>query len=202
MKRGGVGYAQPGPDTFPGVDDFHEFVIGCGAVPCATWLDGMSEGEQSLEELLGLLIPKGVGAFNIIPDRNWNIPDPELRRLKVSRLYDAVRIAEDLALPLNIGTELNKYGQRFVDDFDAPELAPVRQAFLDGADFVYGHTLAQRALGIGYQSDWARSHLVERRDRNAFYITLGRRVPPAHHGLQRLRKLSPLLEPAAILAAL
>ena len=51
---------------------------------------------------------------------------------------------------------MNAPGKKLVDDFDAPELAPVRQAFLDGAHFIYGHTVMQRAVGLGYQSEWAR----------------------------------------------
>jgi hypothetical protein len=51
-------------------------IIACGALPCATWLDGTSAGEQDIEELMALLIAKGAVAANIIPDRNWNIAGP------------------------------------------------------------------------------------------------------------------------------
>jgi hypothetical protein len=187
MKQGGVGYVQPGPDTFPSVDQLHEMVVLLGALPCFTWLDGTSEGEQAIEELLGLMVAKGAVAVNVIPDRNWNIRDAEEKRVKVRNLYEIVRLAEEMDLPVNVGTELNRSGLKLVDDFDAPELAPVRQAFLDGAMFIYGHTVAQRALGIGYQSAWAARHLPSRRERNAFYLALGRRVPPGRAGLQRLR---------------
>jgi len=54
---------------------------------------------------------------------------------------------------------MNAFGQKLVDDFDVPELGPVRKAFMDGAHFVYGHTVLQRALGLGYQSQWAHTHL-------------------------------------------
>jgi len=200
MKRGGVGYVQPGPDAFPTVDQLHEMVVLLGALPCFTWLDGTSEGEQAIDELLGLMVDKGAVAVNIIPDRNWNISDPEEKRVKVQNLYDIVRRAQELDLPLNVGTELNKYGLKMVDDFDAPELAPIRQAFLDGAMFIYGHTVAQRALGIGYQSEWAASHLPTRRERNAFYTELGRRVPPGHAGLQRLKRAQ-VSTPGQVLSA-
>ncbi len=188
MKRGGAGYTQPGPDTFPSVEDVNQMVTACGALPCATWLDGFSAGEQAMEELLNLLIDKGAVALNIVPDRNWNIPDPELRRVKVKNLYAAVALAEKLDLPLNIGTEMNAPGQKLVDDFDAPELAPVRQAFLDGAYFIYGPTIMQRTLGLGYQSQWAQQHLPARRQRNEFYTRLGRLVPPGNVGQERLRQ--------------
>jgi hypothetical protein len=189
MKRGGVGYVQPGLETFPQVEQLHEMIALLGALPCFTWLDGTSEGEQAIEELLGLMIDKGAVAVNIVPDRNWNIADPEDKAVKVRNLYEIVRLAQERDLPLNVGTEMNKYGLKLVDDFDAPELGPVRQPFLDGALFIYGHTVAQRALGIGYQSDWAREGLPTRRERNEFYLKLGRRVPPGRAGLSKLQQI-------------
>jgi hypothetical protein len=201
MKRGGVGYVQPGPGTFPEVEQLHEMVVLLGAMPCFTWLDGTSEGEQAIEELLGLMIDKGAVAVNIVPDRNWNIADPKEKAVKVRNLYKIVRLAQERDLPLNVGTEMNKHGLKMVDDFDAPEMVPVRQAFLDGAMFVYGHTVAQRALGIGYQSDWARAHLPTRRERNAFYTVLGRRVPPGPAGSRKLQDIA-VCSPGEILASL
>jgi hypothetical protein len=201
MKRGGVGYAQPGPDTFPSPEALHELTRACGALPCAAWLDGMSEGEQAIGELLELLIDKGVCAFNIIPDRNWNIADREIKRRKVQKLYEVVALAHDLDLPLNVGTEMNSFGQKLVDNFDAPELAPVRQAFLDGAHFIYGHTALQRTLGLGYQSTWAQSHLPTRRGRNAFYAKVGYLVrPQAQARLHQV--LEPTMSPGEILSTL
>ena len=93
MKRGGVGYVQPSPEAFPTVAEFHEMIVACGALPCVTWLDGISAGEQAIDELLDLLIGQGAVALNIIPDRNWNIADPEMRALKVAKLHEIVRIA-------------------------------------------------------------------------------------------------------------
>jgi hypothetical protein len=200
MKRSGVGYVEASPESFPTVDAFHEMVVLCGALPCFAWLDGTSAGERDIEELLGLMVEKGAVAVNIIPDRNWNIKDPETRRVKVQNLHDFVRLAQELDLPLNVGTEMNKYGLKLVDDFDAPELAPVRRAFLDGAHFVYGHTAMQRALGLGYQSVWAQAHLPTRRARNAFYTQVGRAVAPGEESLMRLRRLSPPLTPEDILS--
>jgi hypothetical protein len=198
MKRGGVGYVQPGTDTFPGVDAFHQLITACGALPCAAWLDGTSSGEQNIEALLDLLISKGVVAFNIIPDRNWNIADPEAKRVKVENLYRVVELARDLALPLNVGTEMNTYGQKLVDDFDAPELAPVRQAFLDGAYFIYGHTIMARQLGLGCGSAWAAGHLPERRARCGFYTQVGKLAPPG----TKLAGLDAHMSPGDVLAKL
>ncbi|MBL7201796.1 MAG: hypothetical protein ISS56_16775 [Anaerolineae bacterium] len=200
MKRGGVGYVQPDGASFPSVEEVNELILACGALPCATWLDGTLEGEQAEEELLDLLIGKGIVALNIVPDRNWNIADPDVKQVKVRNLYEVVRLAERLELPLNVGTEMNRYGLKLVDDFDAPELAPVREAFLDGAMTIYGHTVAQRALGIGYQSPWAQAELPTRRTRNDFYAALGRRVPPGARGLAKLSEVS-VGSPDKILAA-
>jgi hypothetical protein len=195
MKRGGVGYVQPSHDAYPRVEEFHRLITACGALPCAAWLDGVSAGEQAIDELLGLLIDQGAVALNIIPDRNWNLADPDERRRKVQHLYDVVRLAGELDLPLNVGTEMNSPGNKLVDDFDTPELAPVRQAFLDGAHFIYGHTVMQRALGLGYQSPWAQAHLPTRRQRNAFYAQVGRLTPPGPAGLAMLRKLDGNADP-------
>lgn len=199
MKYGGVGYIQPGPEMFPSVEEVNQLVVACGALPCATWLDGTSAGEQAIEELLSLLVTKGAVALNIIPDRNWNIPDPETRPVKVQNLYQVVELAQQMDLPLNVGTEMNAYGLKLVDDFNAPELAPVRQAFLDGAYFIYGHTVMQRALGLGYQSEWAKSYMPTRGERNAFYTRLGRQTPPGIIGNTRLKRLSPAASPAEFL---
>ncbi len=188
MKRGGVGYVEPSHDAFPRVEAFHRLITACGALPCAAWLDGTSAGEQAIEELLNLLIDQGVVALNIIPDRNWNLADPDERRRKVQHLYDVVNLAAALDLPLNVGTEMNSPGNKLVDDFAAPELVPVRQAFLDGAHFIYGHTAMQRANGLGYQSPWAQAHLPTRRQRNDFYTQIGRLTPPGPTGLATLRQ--------------
>ena len=189
MKRGGVGYAQPGPDSFPTIDEVNRLITACQALPCAAWLDGTTAGEQNMEELLNLLIGKGVVALNIIPDRNWNISDPDIRRKKVNNLYEVVSLAQKLDLPLNIGTEMNSYGQKLIDDFEQPELAPVRDLFMDGAYFIYGHTIMQRALGLGFQSGWAQAHFPARRDRNTFYTQIGRQIPPDRDSLDRLKRM-------------
>jgi hypothetical protein len=202
MKRGGVGYVQPGHDTFPPIDKLHRLIRACDALPCAAWLDGTTSGERRMDQLLALLVDKGAAALNIIPDRNWNIADPDERQVKVQNLYRVVELAQEMDLPLNVGTEMNSYGQKLVDDFDAPALAPVRQAFLDGAYFIYGHTVLQRLLGLGYQSAWAQDQLPSRRERNAFYTQVGRAVEPGEAGRRRLAGLGPDLTPRELLQQL
>jgi hypothetical protein len=188
MKRGGVGYVQPQSGMFPSLDVFHTLITACGALPCAAWLDGTTAAEQDPEVWLDFMVGKGVVALNIIPDRNWNIADPEIRARKVHNLYRVVQAAQQRDLPLNIGTEMNSFGQKKVDDLDAPELAPVRQAFVDGAHFVYGHTVMQRTLGLGYHSPWAQENLPSRRQRNEFYTAIGYQVSPDRAGLKTLRQ--------------
>ncbi len=202
MKRGGVGYIQPGPGSFPTVEEVNAVIIACSALPTITWLDGTSEGEQSAEELFGLMISKGAMALNIIPDRNWNIGDPLDKQRKLRALYDVVALARERNLPINVGTEMNAYGKPLIDDFDAPELAPVRDDFMDGAYFFYGHNMLQRALGLGAQSTWAQQAFAALCDRNRFYTELGRRVAPGKDGLDRLRAVDPFPTPKDLLGAI
>jgi hypothetical protein len=202
MKRGGAGYVQPDAGMFPNIDDVNAMITACGALPCATWLDGMAQGEQDIEELLDLMMSKGAVTMNIVPDRNWNIADPEMRKVKIANLYHVVALAQSLDLPINVGTEMNSYGQKLVDDFDAPELAPVRQAFMDGADFIYGHTALQRLLGLGYLSHWAQEHFPSRSSRNAFYQAVGKGLPPGPVGKALVKQLPVKPTPVEILAAL
>jgi hypothetical protein len=199
MKRGGVGYAQPGPDTFPNIDEVNRLIVACGALPCAAWLDGTTTGEQSIEELLELLISKGAAALNIIPDRNWNIADPEMRRIKVKKLCEVVELAQKLELPLNVGTEMNSYGQRLVDDFSVSEMEPFRKSFLDGAYFIYGHTVMQRSKRLGYQSEWAKTYLPTRSERNNFYTRVGQLASPDQAAAGKLRQFTSAMSPTEIL---
>jgi hypothetical protein len=200
MKRGGAGYVQPESGMFPTLEAFHELIVACGALPCAAWLDGTTATEQNIEDWLGFLLEKGVVALNIIPDRNWNIADPATRQRKVQNLYHVVELAREMDLPLNVGTEMNSFGQKLVDDFDAPELAPVHQAFLEGAYFIYGHTVMQRTLGLGYQSEWAQSHLPIRRERNEFYAQVGHLVPPGRESITCLKTVDANAAPGEMLS--
>ena len=51
--------------------DMNRFILASGAIPTHAWLDGTSEGEQSIEELLAVAMGTGAAALNIIPDRNY-----------------------------------------------------------------------------------------------------------------------------------
>jgi hypothetical protein len=202
MKRGGVGYVQPESGMFPSLEQFHQLIVACGALPCAAWLDGTTAVERDPEAWLGFLIDRGVVALNIIPDRNWNIADPDIKQTKVQNLYRVVEVAQQLDLVLNVGTEMNSFGQKQADDFSAPELDPMRDAFLDGAYTIYGHTAMQRTLGLGYQSQWAQAHLRTRCERNEFYMRMGRHTPPGQAGRAILEALDKTLTPGEMLARL
>ena len=200
MKAGGVGYVQPeGPD-FPLFSRVNDFILAAGAIPAYAWLDGLSQGEQDIEELLDLTMNAGAAALNIIPDRNWNIEDPATKKVKVAHLHAIVEKAQARDLPIVVGTEMNAYGQRFVDAFDSPELQPVTPAFLEGGYIVYAHTLLQKAAGMGYLSDWARSRFRSTRAKNAFFATLGETIHP--QDTAPLAELHSEMAPEQVLRAL
>ena len=180
MKAGGVGYVQPeGPD-FPDLGRVSRFILDAGAIPAYGFVDGLSEGEQTIEELLDVAAEQGAAALNIIPDRNWNVKDPGLKRAKVARLHEVVELVRARDLPIVVGTEMNAYGQKFVDDFDAPALKPLVPAFLEGAAILYAHTVLQSRAGMGYLSEWAASRFASVGEKNAFFKELGERIEPRH----------------------
>ncbi len=112
-----------------------------------------------------------------------------------------MQLCRDLDLPINVGTEMNSPGNKLVDDFNVPEMAPVRNIMLEGAFFIYGHTAMQRHLGMGYQSAWAQAHMPTRRARNEFYTAVGRSVPPGIAGAARLVQMNAEMDPPQVLQA-
>ena len=198
MKAGGPGYIPADGAAFPQVDELIAFIRGAGALPCYAWLDGLSEAERNPERLLDLFADKGIAAVNIIPDRNWNIADPDLRAKKTAKLHEFARLADARDLPIAVGTEMNAYGQPFVDDFAASEMAPLVALFQKGAHAVCGHTLLQRC-GMGMLSDWAADRLPEAASRNAFYARIGSALTPGRASL--IDALAPEWTPEKILEA-
>lgn len=172
MKRGGVGYVQPTKETFPALDDVIEMILDCEAIAMSTWLDGTSSGESDPHTQLECLIAKGITAANVIPDRNWNIKDDEKAR-KIAELDRYVAAATALDLPINIGTELNKPGQRFVDDFSAAPIQKHHAAFLKGAQVMVGQTRLMRYADFSYTGEAAAAEFAERKARNAFFASVG-----------------------------
>jgi hypothetical protein len=182
MKQGGKGYVKPDAKTFPTMVQMNEFVMSVGGIPTLAWLDGTSEGEKKIKELLELAISSGVEAVNIIPDRNYT-PGSGSQDNKKKFLYEFVNICNNLNLPIIAGTEMNSPGQKFVDNFESEELKPLTDTFLKGALIVYGHTVMQRQCGMGYKSKWAADNFKTRADKNEFYAEIGKTIQPASESI-------------------
>ncbi|NIW92768.1 MAG: hypothetical protein GWN20_07720 [Phycisphaerae bacterium] len=175
MKRGGVGYVPPDKGSFPLMADTNRFILAAGGIPTVTWLDGTSEGEKAIEELLEVSKATGAAAINIIPDRNYG---PGHGEEKLANLYDVVELAQKLHLPIIVGTEMNSPGQKFVDDFAAKELSPLMPAFLKGACIFYAHSVLQHQCGLGYTSEWAKKNFKDVVEKNEFFETVGNSLQP------------------------
>ncbi len=179
MKRGGVGYVVPEKGSFPLMADFNRFVLAAGGIPTMTWLDGLSDGEQAVEELVEVAMSTGTAAINIIPDRNYTAG---VKDKKLENLHQVVELAEELGLPVVVGTEMNSPGQKFVDDFDSKELLPFLRVFLKGAYIVYAHSVLQQQAGLGYTSEWAENSFGSAGEKNEFFERLGRSLEVEHEG--------------------
>ena len=175
MKRGGVGYVLPDKGSFPLMADTNQFLLAVGAIPTLTWLDGTSEGEKDIEELLDVAMSTGAAAINVIPDRNYT---PGAKDEKTDNLYQVVELAQKLHLPVVEGTEMNSPGQKFVDNFETAELAPLVPVFLKGAHIVYAHSVLQQKCGLGYTSDWAKKNFKSAAEKNEFFQQLGSSLEP------------------------
>jgi hypothetical protein len=175
MKRGGVGYVLPDKGSFPLMADTNRFLFEAGAIPTLTWLDGTSDGEKAIEELLEVAMSTGAAAINVIPDRNYT---PGAKGEKLQNLYQVVELAQKLHLPVVEGTEMNSPGQKFVDNFETAELSPLVPVFLKGAHIVYAHSVLQQKCGLGYTSDWAKKNFKSAADKNEFFQQLGSSLEP------------------------
>jgi len=140
MKGDGIGYVKPGPETFPPLKEVVEMIKLTGAIPTGTWLDGTSEAEKDPEELLVFMKEKGMGILNVVPERNYNLKDPAEKAVKVANLNAVMAAARRLNMPVIAGTEMNKYGQPLVDNFDAPELRPYLEDFRKAGQLLWEHT--------------------------------------------------------------
>ncbi len=173
IKKGGIGYAQPTSETFPELDKVIEFILECGGLPVSAWLDGSSAGEADPREQLACLAAKGVAAVNIIPDRNWNFKDPEVKAKRMAALVEYVLAAEELDMPIFVGTEANKPGQRLVDGFDGIELSPYVHTFKQGAAVMVGHTRMLRFAGRPLNASVNDELFRSRKERNNYYAKVG-----------------------------
>ena len=181
-KRGGIGYAQPDATAFPPVEEFIAWVRSCDAIPMLTWLDGTGAGESDCRAMLALLRDKGCAAINIIPERNWNIGKPQERDTKIAKLHEIVQEATAMDLPINIGTEMNRAGLPPVDELNGPVLSRHRDAFVQGAQVMVGHTLLARYAAAPYLGKRAQAEFPRRKARNRFYASVGA-LPPVTHDI-------------------
>ncbi|MCP4312932.1 MAG: hypothetical protein GY790_16855 [Bacteroidetes bacterium] len=178
-KRGGFGYVQPSSHTFPPVEEFFAFVKACGAIPMESWLDGTSEGEKDGKALLELSRSKGAAALNLIPDRNWNIADNDVKALKTRNLRAIIDTAVSMDMPIHIGTEMNKKGLPFVDDLNGADLNVYKEIFMNGARICVGHTLLGRFADFTYVGEEAESEYPGLKERNSFFASVGA-LPPVN----------------------
>ena len=195
MKKGGVGYVQPGKGSFPLMADMNRFVLESGAIPTLAWLDGTTDGEKCIEEFFQVGMASGAAALNIIPDRNYT---PGVKDQKLQNLHDVIALAEKHHFPVIVGTEMNSPGNKFVDSFETAELKPLVPVFLRAAHIVYAHSVLQRQGELGYLSPWAKKTFVTPAAKNEFFEKLGRELQPATE--ERLRGLTPEATPVQILA--
>jgi hypothetical protein len=203
MKHGGVGYAPPEEGSFPSLEEVVEMTLACGAVPSGGWVDGTSEGEADPMAHFSFLRSKGIPTLTVVPDRNWNLENPQERALKVRKLQEALGAAARLEMPILVGTEMNKHGQKFVDTFSAPPLAPHRQTFLAGAHVAWAHTLLKSTAGVGYAGERADEWFGDDdRARNEFFRRVGSAPYPSDGQMERLRQTGPDAAPGSLLEAL
>ncbi|MCL2001748.1 MAG: hypothetical protein FWG74_09955, partial [Planctomycetes bacterium] len=124
--------------NYPAVTGFFQAVRGAGAVPCILWRDGESAGEANPGKLLDDAVNWGVRAVALTPDHNWNVNNPSMKEKRLAALADLVMAARERDLPLLAGSPMREPGQKFVDSFDAPELAAYFRDFTDSALWLYG----------------------------------------------------------------
>ncbi|MBO7741596.1 MAG: hypothetical protein J6S21_03495, partial [Victivallales bacterium] len=191
MKSGGLGYVQPTRDTFPPIERVISMIRQCRALPVAAWLDGSLPGEADPVKQLECLVAKGVEMVNIIPDRNWNFKDPEKKAARVKALNEYCAAAAALGLPVIVGTECNKPGQRLVDDFGADALVPLMDQFTLGAQVLFGHTRLLRYADLSYSDAAAVEMFPDRNERNRFFAAVGALPAPDAATLVKLAENTP-----------
>ena len=155
------------------------------------WLDGLSPGESDADKLLDTAIANGAAALNIIPDRNWNVSDPDARKAKTAKLAEIVEAADKRLIPINIGTELNKAGQPFNDDLDAEALRPFKRTFIKGAMIFVGHTALARFADFPYAGEKASAEFADKRRMNDFFEKVGTALDPSRGFAEKLREAGP-----------
>ena len=175
MKSGGPGYVKADPASFPTLKAMNDFTIACGAIPSIAWLDGLNAGEADPDALLDLHESYGCALFNLIPDRNWNFADPEVKAKKVAAMHKMIDCCVKRHMPVFVGTEMNAFGQKLVDTFSEPALNKYMDVFLEGAAIVTAHTILA-PQGRGFLSDWAKKQFGDdNQARNAWFADFGKK---------------------------
>ncbi|HXL01636.1 MAG TPA: hypothetical protein PK016_00730 [Candidatus Atribacteria bacterium] len=190
IKFGGVGYVNPDSGDFPSRAELNRMTLESGALPSFSWLDGTNSGERDPETLLEFCLANGIETLFLIPDRTWNIPDEEERKIKLAKLYEIVEETKKRDMPVFVGTELNRYGQKLVDDFDSPYLKPLTPYFLESAWTLWGHVVMEMTSRRGYTSDWAKENFSERHKKNQFFASLGKNTPAEEKAMERVGRKS------------
>lgn len=137
IKYGGPGYVKAEVENFPVFDDVVKMTEKAGGIPIGTWLDGTNPGEENPEKLVELLKSKGIKGITIIPERNWNIKDAEERKIKIEKLEEFMKTCIKMDMPVICGTEMNKFGQPFIDDFSQPVLSKYLPYFMESASTLF-----------------------------------------------------------------
>lgn len=197
------------PDVCPvaadglAADEFFRAVRAAGAVPCLLWLDGTSAGEADPVRLLDDAVEWGARAVALTPDRNWNLSDPAEKEKRLAALAAMTAAARERNLPLLAGSPMSEPRQKFVDSFDAPEIAAYFRDFTDSAFWLYGHGVLERAAGLGLSSAWAeRTFAGDPAAANAFYLEVGKKAAPGPAAPARIAALGDDPATDEILAAL
>ena len=138
VKNGGPGYVSPESETFPTIYEFIDMVKESGAVVVGNWLDGTNPGEKDPEKFLEFMLSAGIKVMNIIPERNWNIRNTEEKTIKVANLEAFLSTCIKMNIPVVCGTEMNKYGQPFFDNFNVPELKKHLEWFEKSVELLFG----------------------------------------------------------------
>ena len=85
------------------------------------------------------------------------------------------------------GTEMNKSGNKFVDDFSTSALSKHLESFRTGAFASWGHTLLMMTAGIGITGKWSRRHFGEDlAGRNEFFVQIGSQQYPDEDQFKKL----------------
>jgi len=137
IKFGGPGYIAPEKENFPRLEEVTAMIEKAGGIPTGTWLDGSSKGEEDAGKFVSFLKGKGIRAITIIPERNYNFKDVTEKEKKVKKLNEFMQACMDMKMPVVCGTELNKTGQPFVDDFTKSEITVYLDYFLQSASVFF-----------------------------------------------------------------